>query len=128
MDINTSEGNYMSNVINYFLGNTIFILTLTERGDPDQHPQVVQDKSPLQQYIFNNPEDAIDAAQNVTAAIHQALLENEEAGVDPEVRMLPKVVEQSQDILFAMELRDTEGDTLYRVYITAFRKQGREWA
>ena len=83
----------MSNVINYFLGNTIYILTLTRSGDPDQHPALLEEVSPIMQWVFN---DSDVAAKN-------------------------------PDIMLAMQLNDSEDDELYRIYISGFQKNGREW-
>ena len=53
----------MSNVINYFLGNTVFVLTLTRSGDPDNHPQLLEQMAPMQQWILNDPNMAVAASR-----------------------------------------------------------------
>ena len=63
----------MSNVINYFLGNTIFILTLTRSGNPDNHPALLETMSPVQQWIFSDANMAVEAAQSIYASIDNKL-------------------------------------------------------
>ena len=87
MDINTGEGNYMSNVINYFLGNTIYILTLTRSGNPDNHPALLENMSPLQQWIFNDPNRAVEAAEAIYTSIDNKLRESGESELNPPVNL-----------------------------------------
>lgn len=126
MDINTGEGNYMSNVINYFLGNTIYILTLTRSGNPDNHPALLENMSPLQQWIFNDPNRAVEAAEAIYTSIDNKLRESGESELNPPVN-LKEITAQSSDIMLALRFDDTDDDELYRIYITGFQKHGREW-
>lgn len=126
MDINTGEGTNMSNVINYFLGNTIYILTLTRSGDPSQHPELMNELSPLQQWIFSDSNVAIQAAEAIYKSIDNKLREAGESELNPPIN-LKELVEQSSDIMLALRFDDTEDDELYRIYITGFQKHGREW-
>lgn len=116
----------MSGVINWLQGNTIFILTCALSGDPDYHPESIKTMAPLQQWVFRNPHEAVDAAETITSAINVRLVENEESELaQPEI--WKELVEQSQDIIFAAQLKDVEGHLLYNLYITAFKKDGRKW-
>lgn len=116
----------MSNVINYFLGNTIYILTLTRSGDPSQHPELMNELSPLQQWIFSDSNVAIQAAEAIYKSIDNKLREAGESELNPPIN-LKELVEQSSDIMLALRFDDTEDDELYRIYITGFQKHGREW-
>ena len=97
----------MSNVINYFLGNTIYILTLTRSGDPDQHP-------------------AIKAAEGIFQNLDKRLREAGNPELNPPIN-LTDVAAKSPDIMLALQLNDSEDDELYRIYISGFQKNGREW-
>ena len=116
----------MSNVINYFLGNTIYILTLTCSGNPDNHPALMEKMSPVQQWIFNDPNRAVQAAEAIYTSIDNKLRESGESELNPPVN-LKETVKQSSDIMLALRFDDTDDDELYRIYITGFQKHGREW-
>ena len=65
-------------------------------------------------------------AEAIYNSIDQKLKESSESELDSPVQ-LPKVVEQSDDIMLALQFNDTDGDELYRIYVTGFRKHGKEW-
>jgi len=77
----------MSNVINYFLGNTIYILTLTCSGNPDNHPALMEKMSPVQQWIFNDPNRAVEAAEAIYTSIDNKLRESGESELNPPVNL-----------------------------------------
>ena len=116
----------MSNVINYFLGNTIYILTLTRSGNPDNHPDLLENMSPLQQWIFNDPNRAVEAAEAIYHSIDNKLRESGESELNPPIN-LEEVVNKSKDIMLALQFNDSDDDELYRIYLTRFQKQGKEW-
>tara|TARA_R110001592_G_scaffold320742_1_gene598954 strand:+ start:9865 stop:10227 length:363 start_codon:yes stop_codon:yes gene_type:complete len=119
----------MSGVINWLKGNTIYIVTLTLYGDPDGHLDSISEnnvdehkKSPFQQWIFNSGQEAIDAAQGIAAAV------DESTGEDLGVKLKENIMGSSQDILLCVELYDKSDDTVqFRIYVTAYQKQGKEW-
>ena len=119
----------MSGVINWLKGNTVYIVTLTLYGDPDDHLDSIAESelsehrnSPFQQWIFNSGEEAIDAAQAIAAAVDKKI------GQKLGVRLKEDIMKGSQDIILCVELYDESDDTVQmRLYVTAFQKQGREW-
>ena len=119
----------MSGVINYLRGNTVYIVTLTLYGDPDGHLDSISEnnidehkKSPFQQWIFNSGEEAVEAAQAIAGAVDKA------TGEDLGITVKENIMGSSQDILLCVELYDKSDDTVqFRIYVTAFQKQGREW-
>ena len=116
----------MSNVINYFLGNTIYILTLTRSGDPDQHPALLEEVSLIMQWVFNDSDEAIKAAEGIFQNLDKRLREAGNPELNPPIN-LTDVAAKSPDIMLALQLNDSEDDELYRIYISGFQKNGREW-
>ena len=119
----------MSGVINWLKGNTVYIVTLTLYGDPDGHLDTISEnnidehkKSPFQQWIFNSGEEAVEAAKAIAAAVEKS------TGQDVGITLKENIMGGSQDILLCVELYDKSDDTVqFRIYVTAFQKQGREW-
>jgi len=119
----------MSGVINWLKGNTVYIVTLTLYGDPDGHLDTISEnnidehkKSTFQQWIFNSGEEAVEAAQAIAAAVDKS------TGQDLGITLKENIMGGSQDIILCVELYDKSDDTVqFRIYVTAFQKQGREW-
>lgn len=119
----------MSGVINWLKGNTIYIVTLSLYGDPEGHLDSISEnnidehrKSPFQQWIFNSGEEAVEAAQAIAGAVDKS------TGEDLGITVKENIMGSSQDILLCVELYDKSDDTVqFRIYVTAFQKQGREW-
>ena len=119
----------MSGVINWLKGNTIYIVTLSLYGDPAGHLDSISEnnldehkKSPFQQWIFNSGEEAVEAAQAIAAAVDKS------TGQDLGVTVKEDIMKGSQDLLLCVELYDKSDDTSqFRIYVTAFQKQGKEW-
>jgi len=119
----------MSGVINWLKGNTVYIVTLTLYGNPDGHLDTIAEnnidehkKSPFQQWIFNSGEEAVEAAQAIAAAVDKS------TGQDLGITLKENIMAGSQDIILCVELYDKSDDTVqFRIYVTAFQKQGREW-
>ena len=119
----------MSGVINWLKGNTIYIVTLTLSGDPDGHLDSISEnnldehkKAPFQQWIFNSGEEAVDAAQGIANAVNKVV------GQELGATVKEDIMNGSQDMLLCVELYDKSDDTSqFRIYVTAYQKQGREW-
>ena len=119
----------MSGLINWLMGNEIHIVTLTLYGDPDAHLDTIAEsnleehkKSPFQQWIFNSGPEAVEAAQVIAAAVNRSV------GQDLGVSIKEDIMKGSQDILLCAELYDKSDDTVqFRIYVTAFQKQGKAW-
>ena len=82
--------------------------------------------SPLMQWIFNDPDEAIQAAEGIFKNIDERLREAGESQLNPPIN-LKDVAGKSQDIMLALQLNDSDDDELYRIYISGFQKNGREW-
>ena len=114
----------MSEIINWLAGNTIFIVNYTRFGDPAGHIEDLNELSPFQQWIFRDVDEALEAAKQITVAIQEKC-----KGTKLDIKRLEDITKQSEDILLSLALIDESDDTVQaRIYITAYRKNGRVWS
>ena len=114
----------MSEIINWLSGNTIFIVNYTRFGDLSGHIEDLNDLSPFQQWIFRDVDEALEAAKQITLAIQEKC-----KGTKLDIKRLEDITKQSEDMLLSLALIDESDDTVQaRIYITAYRKNGRVWS
>ncbi len=121
----------MSGIINWLKQNRVYIVTLTLYGDPDYHMDIFKERDPVkeaklapfQQWVFSDGESAKIASQGICEAV---IKKGSEVGKTIDLVVKEEVIENSSDVVLCVELK-CDGDTQYRLYVTAFSNKSGEW-